>query len=108
MDKFSALADPNRREIIELLAKHGELAASEIGAHFSISAPAVSQHLKVLRQVKLVRVERRAQQRIYRIEPDTLQDLADWAERLTQLWTQRFDGIENILKSEQINGENDG
>jgi DNA-binding transcriptional ArsR family regulator len=49
MDAFSALADPTRRAIVELLAQRGELAAGEIAAHFSISAPAISQHLKVLR-----------------------------------------------------------
>jgi len=108
MDKFSALADPTRRKIIELLANSGELPATEISDHFSVSAPAISQHLKILRQVKLVRVEKRAQQRIYRIEPDTLQDLGDWARRMTQLWNQRFDGLEKLIKSDKVNGENDG
>jgi len=107
MDKFSAIADPTRREIIELLAQHGELPATEISQHFSMSAPAVSQHLKVLRQVNLVRVERRAQQRIYRLNPDALQDLEDWARRLTQLWAQRFDALEQVLKSEIGIGDND-
>ena len=105
MDKFSALADPTRRKIIELLAQHGEMPSTEISEHFNMSAPAVSQHLKVLRQVKLVRVERRAQQRIYRLNPDTLQDLEDWARRMTQLWTDRFDRIEELLKTDI--GDND-
>ena len=107
MDKFSALADPTRRKIIELLAKSGELPATEISDHFSVSAPAISQHLKILRQVKLVRMEKRAQQRIYRLEPDTLQDLEAWARRMTQLWSQRFDGLDQLLKSDKGNGEHD-
>jgi DNA-binding transcriptional ArsR family regulator len=108
MDKFSALADPTRRKIIELLAMHGEMPSTEISEHFSISAPAISQHLKVLRQVDWVRVERRAQQRIYRINPGTLQDLEDWTGRMTQLWNQRFDRLDEVLKSGMEKGVEDG
>ena len=58
MDMFVALADPTRRHILELLANSGELAATAIYEQFPVSPPAISQHLKVLREVKLVRVSR--------------------------------------------------
>ena len=70
MDPFHALADPNRRRIIEMLAREGELSATEIHSRFSVSAPAISQHLKVLREAGLVQMEKRAQQRIYRVAPE--------------------------------------
>ena len=63
MDTFGALADPNRRSIIELLAVRGELPASEISSKFNITPAAISQHLKILREAELVTMEKRAQQR---------------------------------------------
>ena len=100
MDVFSALADPTRRKIIELLADGGQLPAAEIAAHFPISAPAISQHLKVLQQAGLVSVERRAQQRIYRLNPQAMLELEDWARRLRNLWNERFDALEILLEQE--------
>ena len=98
MDRFSALADPTRRTIIEILARHGELAASEIYEHFDVSAPAISQHLQVLRKAGLVVVEKRAQQRIYRINPQAMLEIEEWSRRLRRLWEQRFDALERIIE----------
>jgi DNA-binding transcriptional ArsR family regulator len=101
MDRFAALADPTRRAILEMLARRGELPASDIAAQFKVSAPAVSQHLKVLRDAGLVLVERRAQQRIYRINTDAMREIEDWAARMTRVWERRLDTLESFLKSEQ-------
>ena len=101
MDTFHALADPNRRQIIEMLAREGELSATEIHSRFSVSAPAVSQHLKVLREAGLVRVEKRAQQRIYRLAPEAMRPVEGWASHVRQLWSQRFDALDALLKEEQ-------
>jgi DNA-binding transcriptional ArsR family regulator len=100
MDKFDALADPNRRKIIEILARYGQLPATEIYEQFEVSPQAVSQHLKVLRQAKLVRVERRAQQRIYQLNPDAMLELEEWARQLRQLWDQRFDALDKLIQKE--------
>jgi len=100
MDKFAALADPTRRKIIELLANGGQLPAAQIAVHFPVSAPAISQHLKILQQAGLVSVERRAQQRIYRLNPQSMLELEDWARRLRNLWNERFDGLERLLELE--------
>jgi len=101
MDVFAALAEPTRRAIMEMLAANGRLSATEIYDQFPVSRPAISQHLKVLREAKLVKVERRAQQRIYQINPDTMFELEAWARRLTQIWDQRFEALDELLKAEQ-------
>ena len=101
MDTFYALAEPTRRKIIELLARYGELFATEISDRFDVSAPAISQHLKVLREAELVTVEKRAQQRIYRLNPQAVDQVEDWARQVTSLWNQRFDALEVVLKQEK-------
>jgi DNA-binding transcriptional ArsR family regulator len=91
MELFSALSDPTRRGMLELLAHKGSLTASEIGAQFPISPPAVSQHLKVLREAGLVTMEKQAQQRILPSQPDRLQEMESWLHDLRELWNERFD-----------------
>ena len=101
MDKFHALADPTRRKIIEALAREGQLTATEIAEQFPISPQAISQHLKVLREARWVQVEKRAQQRIYTINPLATTELEDWAHQLQMLWSQRFDAMEQVIESEK-------
>lgn len=105
MDIFYALADPTRRQILEMLAKHGELSATKIYEQFPVSRPAISQHLQVLRKANLVLVEKRAQQRIYRINSETVLEFETWARQIAQQWNERFDAIEKILKSEKKKGK---
>lgn len=99
--QFHALAEPTRRQIVEILAREGELTAGDIQARFAVSAPAISQHLKVLRQAGLVVVEKRAQQRIYRVNPDSMLELEAWAKRVREMWTGRFDALDALLRAEQ-------
>jgi DNA-binding transcriptional ArsR family regulator len=101
MDKFSALSDPTRRKIIEILANDGPLSATDICEKFQVSPPAISQHLKVLREAGLVWVEKRAQQRIYQINPDAMLELQDWVKQMTQLWRRRFDALDALLQVEK-------
>ena len=101
MDRFNALADPTRRQIMELLARKGQLPASDIYGQFDMTPQAVSQHLKVLREAKLVRVDKQAQQRIYRINPEAMLELEEWARQLRQLWNERFDAFEKVLEEEK-------
>ncbi len=105
MDQFVALADPTRRQIIELLAEHGELSASDISSGFAMSAPAISQHLKALREAKLVLMEKRAQQRIYRLNPDAMLELEVWIHRLTLQWNERFAALDAVLEDLQAGGD---
>jgi DNA-binding transcriptional ArsR family regulator len=105
MDTFYALAEPTRRKILEMLAKEGQLSATEISDRFDVSPSAISQHLKVLREAELVRMEKRAQQRLYRINPDAMLEVANWATQMTQLWHQRLDAFDAVLKAEKLREE---
>ncbi|MDP2205116.1 MAG: metalloregulator ArsR/SmtB family transcription factor [Alphaproteobacteria bacterium] len=100
MDKFTALAEPHRRRIIEMIAVHGAMASTDISRQFDISAPAVSQHLKVLRDAKLVQVEKRAQQRIYTLNPQGLDEMWEWMSQMRQHWNKRFDALDTLLLNE--------
>jgi len=101
MDVFEALAAPTRREIIEMLASKGRLSATDIYDRFDASPPAISQHLKILREAKLVRVERQGQLRIYQIDPEGMDEIDQWTQRMTRLWNKRFDALERVLQAEK-------
>jgi DNA-binding transcriptional ArsR family regulator len=80
MNTFSALSDPTRRRILEMLALR-EMSAGEIAQCFDMTAAAISQHLKALKEAGLVSVRAEAQRRIYRLEPHGLDEPASWLER---------------------------
>lgn len=96
MDRFVALADPTRRQIVELLGG-GERTAGAIGADFPISPPAVSQHLKTLREAGLVRVRIDGQRRIYSLEPEGFAEMEAWFEKMRCFWSGRLDDLEREL-----------
>lgn len=79
MELFEALADPTRRRILQMLAER-ERAAGELAAAFSVSRPAISRHLRVLREAGLIRWRGDAQRRIYRLERDALTPAGQWIE----------------------------
>lgn len=83
---------------MELLARHGQLSATEIAARFSVSPPAISQHLKILRETDVVEVEKRAQQRIYRLKPDAMLEVEEWAQQYRLKWSKRFEALDRVLK----------
>jgi DNA-binding transcriptional ArsR family regulator len=93
---FTALGDPTRRRIVEMLAAR-ELAAGEIAQRFDMTAPAVSQHLKLLREAGLVHVRRDAQRRIYSLDPSGLAELDEWLSRFRRFWSGRLDALEREL-----------
>ena len=103
MDLFVALAEPTRKEIIDTLAKQGQMSASDIYALFNVSAPAISQHLKVLREAKLVVVEKQAQRRLYDINPAKVQELEAWAQETLRLWQGRFGRLDTFLQQKMEN-----
>lgn len=95
---FAALADPTRSGIVDLLARRGELAAGDISAGFTSSASAISQHLKVLREAGLVTVEKRAQQRVYRLDAGAIGQVESWLSDRARLWNARLDRIDAYLE----------
>ena len=101
MDMFEALADPTRRHIVELLAANGELAATAIYEQFSVSPQAISQHLKVLREANVVKMEKRAQKHVYRLNPQTLSEFETWVQRTRQRWEECFMALDQVLEREK-------
>jgi DNA-binding transcriptional ArsR family regulator len=97
VQSLAVLADPTRQRIVEMLAA-GALRAGEIASRFDVSAPAISQHLKVLRDANLVRVQRDRQRRIYELNPEGLAELVDWVERLRGFWRRRLDRLDSALQ----------
>ena len=96
MDTFTALADPTRRQIIESLAG-GETSFGDLADKFEMSRPAVSQHLKVLRDAGIVTARVDAQRRIYRLNDDCLEDVEAWLGKVRDFWSQRLDKLEQLL-----------
>ena len=100
MDRFLALAEPNRRRLLELLGE-GPMAAGALAERFALSAPAVSQHLKALREAGLVRVAVDGQRRIYSLDPDGLAEVDAWIGKVRGFWKGRLDALEAALERDE-------
>jgi DNA-binding transcriptional ArsR family regulator len=96
MEIFAALADETRRRIVELLTRR-ELLAGQIAAHFGCSRPAVSHHLRVLREAGLIRSRVDAQRRVYSVDPAGLDAIEEWAATQRRYWNAQLDAL-----SEQV------
>jgi DNA-binding transcriptional ArsR family regulator len=99
MLSLEALADPTRRRIVELLAK-GDRTAGELVNAFDISAPAISQHLNVLRAAGLVTTRAEGQRRIQSLNPEGLDQMGAWLEKTRSFWSRRLDALERELRAE--------
>ncbi len=97
MREFAALADPTRRRIVELLSA-GERSAGEIVEEFDVSAPAISQHLKALRDAGLVQVRTDAQRRIYALDAAGLENIDAWLKDVRKFWSGRLDQLARELR----------
>ena len=104
MNGFAALADPVRRTIVDLLAA-GERDAGAIAGEFSISRPAISRHLRVLREAGLVNVRVEAQRRVYSVRPEGLMAVDDWLAKYRRFWDERLDALEHALLTDASGGE---
>jgi DNA-binding transcriptional ArsR family regulator len=94
---FEALADGTRRTIVELLAE-GERSAGELAAAFESSRPAISRHLRVLREHGLVSAREEGRRRVYALEPEPLAELDDWLSHYRSFWTNRLDALDVELR----------
>jgi DNA-binding transcriptional ArsR family regulator len=101
-DVFQALADPNRREILRLLANR-RMTLNALAEHFAISRPAVSKQVKILSECGLVVVRQHGRERLCEARPDKLSEVSDWVEQYHQLWEQRLDRLEAFLADSQEN-----
>ena len=92
MDVFAALADPVRRELLDLL-RRSPASAGELAARFPISRPAISRHLRVLREAALVSVQQRGRERVYQLEPAPLEQVDAWLDDFRDHWSPRLDAL---------------
>jgi DNA-binding transcriptional ArsR family regulator len=99
-DVFQAIADPNRRQIIDLLAKE-PMTLSAIAEKFRISRPAVSQHIKLLTECGIVEVEQKGRERYCKIQPLNLIPAFMWLEKYQQQWESRVDSFEKYVNQLQ-------
>jgi DNA-binding transcriptional ArsR family regulator len=95
---FKALADPTRRAIFERLARDGEQTVHALTDLSCVSQPAVSKHLGVLKDAKLVRHRRAGRETHYSAQPQALAPLIDWMSFYGTFWRERFDRLESLLK----------
>ena len=95
---FSALADPTRRAILERLSR-GEASAGELAEPFGISKPAISKHLKVLENAKLIVRKKDAQWRRCQLRPEALRVASDWIAQYQRFWESQFDALAEYLEN---------
>lgn len=100
MNAFAALADPTRAQIVDALAERART-VSEIVSMFSMTQPAISQHLKVLREAGLVTVHPDAQRRVYRLDPRPLREIDRWLDRYRRFWAGKLDALERHMDAMQ-------
>src|ERR1700760_4624893 len=96
-DAFNAVAEPRRREILDLLAG-GERPASALAALRGLAQPQVSKHLRVLREVGAVEVREDGRRRLYRLNGPALKPIHDWGKNYERLWSDRFDLMDVVLE----------
>jgi DNA-binding transcriptional ArsR family regulator len=94
---YRAIADPARRRILDRLVEHGETPALGLGRNFRGSQPALSKHLRVLRDAGLVRVRRQGRMQVYRLDPAPLHEVAAWIEKYRIFWSERLDALGHYL-----------
>ena len=92
-DVFNAIAEPRRRQIVELLARRGALTVGTLVVTLGLPQPAVSKHLGVLRKVGLVAVVKQGKQRVYNLEAEKLKPVHDWVKTFEELWGHQLDRI---------------
>lgn len=105
-DVFNAIAEPRRRQIIEVLGRRGTLAVSALVVTLGMPQPAVSKHLAVLLKVGVVSVSRQGQQRLYQLEARELKSVHDWTKKFEQHWSHQLDRIK--LRAERKTREHRG
>jgi DNA-binding transcriptional ArsR family regulator len=101
-DAFNAVAEPRRRQILDALSG-GERRVNDLVEFLDISQPQMSKHLKVLREVGLVRVRREGRERLYRLDAGSLKPIHDWVKNYERMWSERFDALDEVL--EELKGE---
>lgn len=98
-DIFFALADPTRRDILDML-RHSDRNLAEISGQFDMSRPAVSKHIKILERADLVHIETQGRHRIHRLNPDGLRPVHDWLRIFDQFWDEKLGSLKTLIEGE--------
>ena len=106
-DTFNAVAEPRRRAILDVLAG-GERPVNDLVAELGMAQPQVSKHLRVLREVGAVDVRDEGRRRLYRVNGEALKPIHDWVSGFEQLWTERFDRLDDVLEDLKREEQGDG
>ncbi|WP_299762796.1 metalloregulator ArsR/SmtB family transcription factor [uncultured Dokdonia sp.] len=106
-DVFQAIADPIRRDIIELVSKK-MLTVNDIAEEFDISRPAISKHIKILNECNILEIHKEGRKRFCKIQPQQLVPAFLWIEQYKTLWEERIDSFENYLTELQSKNKKDG
>ena len=96
---FSALADPTRRAVLDLL-RAGTRPAGDIARAFTVSRPAISKHLSILRRAHLVEERREGRHRLYQLNPEPLREVDTWLEQYRQFWTASLNNLKAFVETE--------
>ena len=105
-DVFQAIADPTRRQIINLIV-HQSMNLNAIADNFDISRPAISNHIKILSECGIISIEQIGRERYCKIQPTNLREVADWVEPFRELWEQKLDSFEQYLNKLQSKRKKD-
>src|ERR671914_2443263 len=103
-DAFNAVAEPRRREIVDVLAE-GERAVNDLVRALGMPQPQVSKHLRVLREVGVVDVREQGRQRLYRLNGRALKPIHDWVKTYERSWSERFDELDVVLNELKEQGD---
>jgi len=106
-DAFNAVAEPRRREILDLLAK-GERPVNDLVRQLRLGQPQVSKHLRVLREVGLVHVREDGRRRLYRLNGRPLKSIHEWVKNYEQAWNERLDRLDEVLDKLKREEDSDG
>jgi DNA-binding transcriptional ArsR family regulator len=103
-DVFQAIADPTRRQIINLIA-HKSMNLNAIADNFEISRPAISQHIKILTECGMVIIKQEGRERFCEAKLDTLSEVSNWVEQYRQFWNEKFNFLDKYLNKIQSNNK---
>ncbi|WP_121810149.1 ArsR/SmtB family transcription factor [Mucilaginibacter kameinonensis] len=96
-DVFQAIADPTRRDIINLIA-FKPMNLNAIADNFEVSRPAISQHIKILTECGLIAIKKRGRERYCEPRLKQLNEVAQWVERYRKVWEEKFDALDTLLE----------
>jgi len=105
-DVFQAIADPIRRDIITLLAKQN-LSVNSVAEKFDVSRPAISKHLKILKECDIIAINKQGRERFCQIQPGNLIPVFLWIDQYRNLWEEKLDSFENYLVKLQTKNKKD-